>query len=119
MASEFTGRVFALVDAADAAGLSRVFTPRARLRFGNNEPITGPDAIEAGVKEFYSTIKGLRHTVVNEWVSGADTVVELSVDYDRLDGRTVTIPVVSIWRVDESGLIDDYRVFFDLAPVYA
>ncbi len=119
MASEFTNRVFSLVDAGDVSGFSRLFTPQGRLRFANNEPMTGPDAIEAGVKGFFSTIKGLHHTVVNEWVDGADTVVELSVHYERLDGRTVTVPVVSIWRVDESGLVDDYRVYFDLTPVFA
>lgn len=120
MTDEFTSRVFALVDANDATAFSRLFTARGHLRFANNEPMTGPDEIEAGVKAFLSTIRGLRHTVVNEWIHGADTVVELSVDYDRLDGREVTIPVVSIWHVDDtSGLIDDYRVFFDLAPVFA
>lgn len=119
MTSEFTSRVFALVDTTDATGFSQLFAPQGRLRFAHNEPMTGPDAIEAGVKGFFTTIKGLHHTLLNEWVDGADTVVELSVDYDRLDGRTVTVPVVSIWHIDESGLIDDYRVYFDLAPVYA
>lgn len=31
----------------------------------------------------------------------------------------VDVPVVSVWHTDASGLIDDYRVFFDLAPVFA
>ena len=30
-----------------------------------------------------------------------------------------SIPVVSIWHTRADGLIDDYRVFFDVAPVYA
>ncbi|MDX2548861.1 nuclear transport factor 2 family protein [Streptomyces sp. WI04-05B] len=119
MASDLTSRVFALVDTTDAAGFSRLFAPQGRLRFANNEPMTGPEAIEAGVNGFFTTIKGLEHTVLHEWADGSDTIVELSVDYHRSDGGTVTVPVVSIWRVDESGLIDDYRVYFDLAPVYA
>lgn len=32
--------------------------------------------------------------MVNEWVTGAETVVELKVTYDRLDGCTVTVPAV-------------------------
>lgn len=79
--------------------------------------MTGPDAIEAGVKGLFTTVEGLDHTVLHEWADGADTIVELSVDYHRLDGSTATVPVVSIWRTGESGLIDDYRVYFDLAPV--
>ncbi|MFI1705039.1 nuclear transport factor 2 family protein [Streptomyces griseoruber] len=119
MPGDFTSRVFALVDSSDAAGFSRLFAPQGRLRFANNEPMTGPDAIESGVKGFFTTIKGLEHAVLQEWTDGADTIVELSVTYHRLDGGTVTVPVVSIWRLGESGLIDDYRVYFDLAPVYA
>ena len=119
MATDFTARVFALVDSTDASGFGRLFAPEGRLRFGNSEPMTGPAAIEAGVRGFFGTIKTLRHAVVKEWVVGADSITELFVEYDRLDGRTVSIPVVTIWHLDESGLIDDYRVYFDLEPVFA
>ena len=57
--------------------------------------------------------------IMIEWHQGNDTIVELSVTYDRLDGQSVTIPVVSVWSTTDNGLIDDYRVYFDLAPVYA
>jgi hypothetical protein len=111
--------VLALVDATDAAGFSGLFAPQGHMRFANNEAMTGPEAIEAGVKGFFTSVKGLSHPIVNEWNDGADTIVELAVDYFRLDGQNVTIPVVSIWHLDEAGLIDDYRVFFDIAPVFA
>ncbi|WP_405530414.1 hypothetical protein OG426_51055 [Streptomyces canus] len=44
MAGAFTSRVFALVD---AAGFSRLFPLWGSMRFANNEPMTGPDAVEA------------------------------------------------------------------------
>ncbi|MFF4467764.1 nuclear transport factor 2 family protein [Streptomyces mirabilis] len=119
MTTEFAAKVFALVDATDAAGFSRLFTPQGRMRFGNNEPMTGPEEIEAGVGGFFGTIKGLRHTVVREWHSGSDAIFEEMVDYYRLDGDTVTIPAVTMWHVDEDGLIDDFRVYFDLGPLFA
>jgi hypothetical protein len=56
---------------------------------------------------------------VNDWVVDGSTIVETAVTYDRLDGRSVTIPVVSIWHATDAGMIDDYRVFFDMDPVYA
>lgn len=56
---------------------------------------------------------------MREWNAGPGCITELSVGYDRLDGRSVNLPVVSIWHLDPSGLIDDYRVYFDLAPVFA
>jgi ketosteroid isomerase-like protein len=119
MASEFTNKVFEVVDAADAAGFAEFFTDQGHMVFANNEPLVGPEAIAKGVGAFFGTIRGLRHHIVNEWVVGAETIVELKVTYDRLDGRSVTIPAVSIWHRTEDGAIDHYRVFFDLAPVYA
>lgn len=119
MTTEFSAKVFALVDATDAAGFSKLFAPQGRMRFGNNEPMTGPEAIEAGVSGFFGIIKGLRHTILHEWNSGPDTVVEELVDYYRLAGDTVTVPAVTLWHVDEAGLIDDFRVYFDLAPLFA
>ncbi|MFD3590929.1 nuclear transport factor 2 family protein [Streptomyces sp. NPDC058683] len=119
MQTELASRVFTLVDATDAAGFSRLFAAQGRMRFGNNEPMTGPGEIEAGVGGFFSTIKGLRHKVVREWHIGADSVIEETVDYYRLTGDTVTIPAVTMWHVDETGLIDDFRVYFDLAPLFA
>ena len=49
---------------------------------------------------------------------GPATIVEADVTYTRLDGSTVTVPVVTIYR-SRGGRIDDYRVFIDLAPVFA
>ena len=119
MASNFTTTVFDLVDDQDAAGVAALFVADGSLAFGNNPPLVGPEQIEAGVAGFYGTIGGLSHDVMREWNSGGDTVVELRVTYTRRDGGTVTIPCVSIWNRSDNVLITTYRVYFDLAPVYA
>lgn len=119
MASENVSRVFHIVDSRDAAGFGRLFAAGGRMVFGNAEPMYGPERITEGVGEFFATIKGLRHAVRNEWTAGPDTIIELAVTYDRLDGKTVTLPAVTLWHVTGDGLIDDYRVYIDLAPVYA
>jgi hypothetical protein len=41
------------------------------------------------------------------------------VTYDRKDGQQVTIPCVTIFHLDTAGKIDTYRVYFDVAPIYA
>ena len=119
MATELTERVFAAVDAEDTATFIEFFSDTGRFVFGNGEPLVGHDAIADGVGRFLDTIGGLRHEVVNEWVTGPDTVVELKVTYERLDGRSVSVPGVTIFHLDQAGLIDHYRIFIDLAPVYA
>lgn len=111
--------IFRVIDTMDPKPFAELLTPDAKLTFANGPAMVGTEAIIAGCTYFYGTIKALHHTVVNEWRLGQDTIVELSVTYDRLDEQTVTIPVVSIWTTTDGGLISDYRVFFDLAPVYA
>jgi len=110
--------VFAAADAGDAVGFAGFFADNGQLVFGNDEPITARESITAGLTGFLGTIRGMRHAVVREWDIEDESIVELKVTYDRLDGNRVTIPVVSIVRADEQGKIADYRVYYDLAPLY-
>lgn len=119
MASDFTTSVFRLVDDQDAAAVAALFAADGSITFGNNPPLVGPEQIEAGVTGFYTSIGGLSHEVLHEWNVDEDSVIELRVTYTRLDGDQVTIPCVSIWTRGPDGLITAYRVYFDLAPVYA
>jgi ketosteroid isomerase-like protein len=119
MSQDLTQRIFATIDSMEPDAIAEFYAEDARVVFGNAEPLVGREAIVAGIQAFSSTIDGLRHRIINQWYVGADTVAETEVTYRRLDGKSVSVPVVSIWHAREDGLIDDYRVFFDLAPVYA
>jgi ketosteroid isomerase-like protein len=114
-----TRDLFAVVDSMDVASVTRLFAENARVVFGNGQPLIGTDEIRTGVVAFFDTIAGQHHDVVNEWNVGDDNVIELKVTYDRKDGQQVTIPVVTIFHTDGAGKIDDYRVYFDSAPIYA
>jgi len=118
-ATEFARDVFRRVDAFDPPIFAELFAPEGRLVFANGDPMIGPEAIEAGVAGFFTTIKGLSHAITDEWHQQGDSVVQLEVTYHRLDDKQVSIPVVSIWHRRDDGLIDDYRVYFDLAPVFS
>ena len=111
--------LFATIDAMDVATLGSFFTRDARVVFGNGEPMVGIDEIRTGTTAFFDTIAGLHHTIVKEWSVGDDTIIDLRVTYDRKDGQQVAIPRVTIFHTNTAGEIDDYRVYFDLAPVYA
>ena len=119
MYSELTQRVFAAVDATDARTFSEFFTDDGRMVYGNGNPMTGRAEIEQGVADFFGTVRGLRHGVLNESVVGADTINELSVTYERHDGKSVTIPAATVWHVAAGNRIDHYRVYADVAPVFA
>jgi ketosteroid isomerase-like protein len=111
--------VFAVLDTMDIDSLITFFAPNARVVFGNGEPMVGVDEFRAGTTAFLETIAGLRHSIVTEWNFGDDTIVELNVTYHRKDGQQVAIPCATIFHTDATGKIDNYRVFFDVAPIHA
>jgi hypothetical protein len=119
MPSEQTKQVFRTVDTMRPDAFAGLFSENGTMVFGNAQPMIGRAAIAAGVQQFFSTIGSLRHEIVNDWQVGADTIAEAAVTYRRLDDRTVTVTAVSIWHTDADDLIDNYRVYVDLAPLYA
>ena len=119
MVTPTAAQVFAIVDSMDLQALGELYADNGSLVFANRPALIGPDEIREGVGCFYDTIAGLKHTILTEWTFGADTVIELTVTYRRHDGGEVTIPVATMWHVDHTGKFDSYRVYFDLAPVYA
>ena len=114
-----TRKIFAMTDAMDVAMVVSLFAKDARVVFGNGQPMVGVDEIRTGTTAFFETIAGQHHEVVKEWNVGEDTIAELKVTYHRKDGQQVTIPCVTIFHTDGAGKIDDYRVYFDSAPIYA
>jgi ketosteroid isomerase-like protein len=114
-----TRDLFATVDSMDVAAIAALFAAGSRVVFGNGQPLVGIDEIRAAITAFYDTIAGLRHGIVNEWNVGDDAIVEFKVSYDRKDGQEVAIPCVTIFHTNAAGKIDNYCVYFDVAPTYA
>jgi ketosteroid isomerase-like protein len=114
-----TRNFFATVDGMDVPTIASLFADDGRVVFGNGQPMFGIEEIRTGITAFFATIAGLHHDVVNEWKVGDDAIIELKVTYDREDGQRVTIPCVTIFHTDAMGKIDDYRVYFDVTPIYA
>ncbi len=110
--------VLADVDRMDAKAFASHLAEDGLLRYANNDEVVGREAIEAAIAGFFDTIKGISHHIVGQWDVGDTTIVQLEATYTRMDDGTVTLPAVTIYRRGDE-LIDDYRVFVDLAPVYA
>ncbi|WP_433427481.1 nuclear transport factor 2 family protein [Nonomuraea sp. CA-141351] len=119
MSDDEARRVFQVVDSFDPGKFVQLLAEDARMVFGNAEPMVGRNAIAEGLRIFFATIAGLAHRLVRTWQVDADTIAETEVTYRRLDGKDVSVVAVSIWHTRDDGLISDYRIFVDLAPVYA
>ncbi|MFC5216616.1 nuclear transport factor 2 family protein [Streptomyces coerulescens] len=111
--------LFAKIDRGELHAVADLFAENATMVFGNGEPLVGREAILTANLAFMETVAGLRHRIVDAWTVDATTIAVTDVTYTRLDGREVTVPAVSIWRVGGDGLIIGFRVVLDLAPVYA
>jgi ketosteroid isomerase-like protein len=118
-ARRFAGAVFDLVDAMDAEGFGALFAPTGVFAFANWPEQTGPGAIAAVVAGFFGTIRALRHEVQEVWRMGETDICRLRVTYTRQDGGTLSLPCANIWRRGEDGRFDDYRIYIDLAPLFA
>jgi ketosteroid isomerase-like protein len=86
------------------------------MRFGNAEPVHGRTAVRDVWAAFCDGVRGVSHAQVDRWEVGEATIVQADVTYTRRDGSSFTIPVVTIYR-GAGELIEDYRVFLDLAPL--
>ena len=110
--------VLADVDRMDAKAFASHLAEDCLLRYANNDEVVGRDAIETAIAGFFGTIKGISHHVVEQWDVDETTIVQLEATYTRMDDRQVTLPAVTIYRRGDD-LIGEYRVYVDLAPVYA
>lgn len=115
-----------VVDRKDADGFAAAFTTDAWLRFASSPPVVGRDAIRAAIAHFFTTFQALRHEPVASWVVDETLILEARVTYTRHDGRLVTIPAVTIFRLVHPGIavrgepvVDQCRIYVDLAPLYA
>jgi ketosteroid isomerase-like protein len=113
-----TTEVLRDIDRMDAKAFASHLADDCVLRYANNDEVIGRAAIETAIDSFFGTIKGLDHHVLQQWDIGDATIIQFEVTYTRLDDQEVTVPAVTIYRRGDE-LIDEYRIYVDLAPVYA
>jgi ketosteroid isomerase-like protein len=113
-----TTDLLADIDRMDAKAFASHLAEDCVLRYANADEVMGRGAIEEAIAGFFSTIKAISHNVVGEWEVDDTTIIQFEATYTRMDDRRVTVPAVTIYRRGDD-LIDDYRIYVDLAPIYA
>ena len=112
------GNLFASIDAMDTERFLGFLTRDATFRFGSAEPVQGHAAIAKAVGGFFASVAALRHDVRRVIGEGNTVACEGNVTYTRHDGSTVTIPFANVFEL-ENDLVRIYRVYIDIAPLFA
>lgn len=106
------------VDRMDARAFAMRFAEDGTMTFGNAPPLVGRKAIEEGVAGFFQAIQGLKHEFVASWLEPGVAIHEFRATYRRHDGKAVTIPALTVFRLD-GDQVEDARVFYDPTPIFA
>ncbi len=116
--NEWVTDLFEVVDRMDSEKFVTYIDKEGRFTFGNASTVVGADNTRKAVAEFFSTIRGLHHEVLNVWNAGSSVISELRVTYTRKDGNKVALPCMNVFEM-KGDKIADYKIFIDISPVYA
>lgn len=111
-------KLFASIDRMDTESFVSFLTEDCTFRFGSAPEAVGRDAIAAAVGGFFASISGLSHSIERVVNTDECIAVEGSVTYTRHDGSEIALPFCDIFEA-ESGLISVYRIYMDIAPLFA
>ncbi len=111
--------LFADIDSMEPDLFAHHLAEDVEFHFGNAEVVHGRAAVREVWAGFCETVDGVHHELRQQWDGGDAVIAESDVTYTRKTGEKVTVPVVTIYRPADWGLIKDYRVFIDLAPLFA
>ena len=111
--------LFEAIDNKDVDGFVAFLTADASFRFGSAPAAQGTDAIREAVDGFFGTIKGLSHTVTRSVAEDGVLICEGDVTYTRTDDSEITLPFVDVFEMSSEGLIAQYKIYMDIAPLYA
>ena len=119
--TETIRRFYSVADGGDYEALVDFLTPDVEFRFGNGPAVHSAAEIPAKGKMMGEFLSRIDHTVGDVLIDGDGrrAAAELDVRYTRHDGAVFDIPGLAVFRFDDGGLIDRYRVYIDISPVLA
>jgi ketosteroid isomerase-like protein len=109
---------FRAVDRKDIDGFIDMLTDDHRFVFGARPPVIGKADARAVVLHFWSLIGRLRHNIWRVTEAGEFVFVEANVDYERLDGKIVTVPCCDVIRT-RGRLLCEQHAYLDQTEVFA
>jgi ketosteroid isomerase-like protein len=112
-------RLFATIDARDAAAFVGLLTADAQFRFGNAPTIIGSEAIGIAAAQFFAAIASCHHHLVRTVTGsgGAAIACEGVVTYTRHNGSDISVPFANVFEL-RGEKIAAYRIYIDNSPLF-
>jgi ketosteroid isomerase-like protein len=117
-AHAFVTSVYKAIDTMDEKELAPFLAEDCTFVFGNAKPVVGRAASADASKAFMATIAGIKHDLADVWKVDDNIISRMTVTYTRKDGKKMSFPGVTIWRV-KGKQIADYRIYVDNTPLFA
>jgi ketosteroid isomerase-like protein len=111
-------RYYELCGAKDIDAAMEYWAPEGELRFANEPPLIGREAIRSAFKGFVDTWEKETHTLLNVWeLSGGVVIFELGIAFRMHDGTELGVQGAAINRVDGERFLEQ-RTYVDMSPVW-
>jgi len=110
--------LFHALDVFDADTFASFLTDDAIFVFGNAEPVRGKQAIREVVAGFFTSIKAIRHDLLETWTLPQVAICQGTVTYTRHSGSRLRVPFANIFKL-RNGLIQEYLIYVDNSQLYA
>ncbi len=109
--------LFQALDTFDADTFVSFLTDDAVFVFANAEPVRGKPAVRATVAHFFTTIRAIRHDLIETWTLPETVICQGTVTYTRHTGSQLRVPFANIFKM-QKGLIQDYLIYVDNSQLY-
>ena len=115
-------RYLTALDAYDVDAYASHLSPEVVVRFNNDTPLEGIDAVREGLGGFWGSVTAMGYRLLHEPLNvyGDDRrfVLEALNHYDSSDGRRVTVRATAWTDRDDDGRVVSVRIYQDLSALY-
>jgi len=111
--------MFEAGESMNVNNFAKFYADDALYQFSNFPVAHGPQGIINGSQGFLQKVKKVVHNIENIWeIDSEIVVVEMTVRYDRHDGKSFTLPCCDTVRIKD-GKVKSLKIFMDITPVFA
>jgi hypothetical protein len=117
---KYVENFFSVIDSMNAQAFAALFAENGSFCFANNPPAQGRPAIAALAQSVFDQLSGIKHELVDIAEARSNKLIfEGRVTYLRKDSREVVLPFACALLKNSDELVQEYRSYVDVAPLFS